>query len=133
MLVTLQGYLAQFEGLLHSARSFIERNQSDLAALTGIILLVVLASWINSIWKRMQFRRELRNSELIAYQLERIAGALERLARFQRSGLEINRGVSLAQDAAAPDVEEAPRRAGVGSMFGFSTGMTLPNPMYRPK
>lgn len=133
MLVTLQGYLAQIQGLLHSAKSFVEQNQFNFAVLAAVVLLVVLAGWINGIWKRLQFRRELRNTELVAYHLDRIAGALERLSRFQRTGLEVSRSVSPAQETAAANMEEAPRQAGVGSMFGFSSGMTLPNPMYRPR
>ncbi|HEV2298302.1 MAG TPA: hypothetical protein VGR72_07280 [Candidatus Acidoferrales bacterium] len=132
MLATLQGYFGQFESLLNGVKSYVEQNQSDLAVLAGVVLLVVCASWINGVWKRAQFRRELRNSELIAYQLERIAGALERLARFQHSGVELSRGAAPAQERAESEAE-LPRPAGVGSMFGFSRGMTLPNPMYRPK
>lgn len=133
MLVTLQGYLAQIQGLLHSAKSFVEQNQFNLAVLAAVILLVVLAGWINSIWKRLQFSRELRNTELVAYHLDRIAGALERLSRSQRTGLEVSRSVSPAQEPVAANMEESPRQAGVGSMFGFSSRMTLPNPMYRPR
>jgi hypothetical protein len=132
MLATLQGYFGQFESLLHSVKSFVGQNQSDLAVLAAVVLLVVCASWINGVWKRLQFRRELRNNELIAYQLDRIAGALERLARFQHSGVELSRGAAPAQERAESEVE-APRQAGVGSMFGFGKGATLPNPMYRPR
>lgn len=132
MLATLQGYFGQFESLLHSIKSYVEQNQSDLAVLATVVLFVVCASWINGVWKRVQFRRELRNNELIAYQLDRIAGALERLVRFQHSGVELSRGAAPAQERAESEAE-IPCPAGVGSMFGFGKGMTLPNPMYRPK
>ncbi|HKW89767.1 MAG TPA: hypothetical protein VJN21_13545 [Candidatus Acidoferrales bacterium] len=131
MFATLQGYLAQFEGWLHGIKSFVTQNETDLAVLAAVIVLVAFVSWVNSVWKRIQFGREVRNSQVIAYRLDRIASALERVSRMQRSSLEVNRAAVPAQSQAEP--EEAPRQAGVGSMFGFSSGMKLPNPMYRPR
>lgn len=139
MVSALGTYFAQLQSAVQNAKTFVQQNQADIVLLVAVIVLVAFAAWLNSFWKRLQVRRELRNSELIAYQLDRIAGALERLARTQRSGPEVSRATvappAQERTKTAEHVTEAaaPRTAGVGSMFGFSRGMNLPNPMYRPR
>lgn len=131
MLPRLETYFGSLQTVLQNVKEFVRQNQFELLLLAGVIALILFAGWLNGVWKRLQTRRELRNSEVIAYHLDRIANSLERLGRSQRTPIEVNRSV------AAPEMEraepEAPRQAGVGSMFGFSRGLTLPNPMYRPK
>ena len=135
---TIGSYIAQLQSAVQNAKSFVQQNQTDLILFVAVIVLVAFAAWLNSFWKRLQVRSELRNSELIAYQLDRIAGALERLAHTQRSGLEVTRATvpvatSERTERAEPEASAAPRTAGVGSMFGLNRGMNLPNPMYRPR
>lgn len=133
MLTMLEGYFAQLHSVVQGARDFVQQNEFNLVLVAGVVGLLIFVTWLNGVWKRIQTGRELRNSEVIAYQLERIAGALERLSRMQRSGIELSRSVAPASEPVESAAVEAPRTAGVGSMFGFSSGMTLPNPMYRPR
>jgi uncharacterized protein (DUF58 family) len=130
MLATLQGYFGQLEALLHSAKTYVEQNQFTLALVAAVFALLIFASWLNRVWKRFQAHRELRNTELIAYHLDRIAGSLERLARLQRSEREFHADMTSRSE---PTEREVERQPGVGSMFGFGRATSLANPLYRPK
>lgn len=130
MVSTLQGYVAHLQSLLHGAIAYVEQNQFTFSIVAALVVVLAFASWLNGVWKRVQARRELTNNEMIAYHLDRIASSLERLARLQHSGVELSHHVTAEPNGAET---EPPRQVGVGSMFGFSSGMTLANPMYRPR
>ncbi|HEV2490940.1 MAG TPA: hypothetical protein VGT03_14130 [Candidatus Acidoferrales bacterium] len=130
MLQTLEAYLAHLQALLHNSIAYVEQNQVVVALVASAIVLVIFASWLNGLWKRLQARRELRNNELVAYHLDRIASSLERLSRSPRSEMEFSSVVSSRTEAAEREVERQP---GVGSMFGFGRAANLVNPLYRPK
>jgi hypothetical protein len=130
MLQFLETHVFQFRGVLHNLKVLVMQNLDIALAAAAMICLILFLSWVGGLRKRALSRRESVHGELIAYQLDRMASALERIARLQRAEMEFR--PTQAGSKAETD-QEIVQQPGVGSIFGFGGRVSLANPLYRPK
>jgi hypothetical protein len=120
---------------LQALGAYLAQNQAIVVAAAAALLVIIFAIWVSGSRKRYVFLRQSAETETLAYQLGRIASALERLASSEDPDIALTAGRAPVAREAAPRtarVEAAPQ-AGVGSMFGFGSRVNIPNPLYRAK
>lgn len=120
---------------LEALEAYLVQYQTIAVVAAATLLVIIFAVWVSGSRKRYVFLRQSAETETLAYQLGRIASALERLASSEDSAMALTAGRALAAREAAPRsarAEIAPQ-AGVGSMFGFGRRVNIPNPLYRAK
>lgn len=122
---------------LQALEAYLAQYQAIVVAVAAALVVIVFAIWVGGSRKRYVFIRPSTETEMLAYQLGRIASALERLRSSEEPSVALTAGRALAarepaSRPAAARAEVAPQ-AGVGSMFGFGSRVNLPNPLYRAK
>lgn len=124
---------------LQALEAYLAQYQAIVVAVAAALVVIVFAIWVSGSRKRYVFIRPSAETEMLAYQLGRIASALERLRSSEEPAVALTAGRALAarEQASRPAPARAPAevapQAGVGSMFGFGSRVNLPNPLYRAK
>lgn len=126
----VETYVFHFRDVLHSMKILLVQNLDLAVAFAAAVFVILFFSWLSGLRKRALVRRESQHNEIVAYQLDRVASALERLARLQRAEIEFR---SSRDSSTGIPEEGSARQPGVGSMFGLGVRNPLPNPLYRPK
>ena len=123
--------------MLHQLQAlgvYLAQNQAIVVAAAAALLVIIFAIWVSGSRKRYVFLRQSAETETLAYQLGRIASALERLASSEDPAIALTAGrAPVARTAPRAARVEAAPQAGVGSMFGFGSRVNIPNPLYRAK
>ncbi|MGB7022900.1 MAG: hypothetical protein WBD73_03805 [Candidatus Acidiferrales bacterium] len=120
---------------LQALEAYLAQNQTIVVAAAAALLVIIFAIWVSGSRKRYVVLRQSAETETLAYQLGRIASALERLASSEDPAMALTAGRAIAPREAASRAAraEAAPQAGVGSMFGFGRRVNMPNPLYRAK
>lgn len=122
---------------LQALEAYLAQYQAIVVAVAAALVVIVFAIWVSGSRKRYVFIRPSTETEMLAYQLGRIASALERLRSSEEPAVALTAGRALAAreqaSRPAPARAEVAPQAGVGSMFGFGRRVNLPNPLYRAK
>lgn len=122
---------------LQALEAYLAQYQAIVVAVAAALVVIVFAIWVSGSRKRYVFIRQSAETEMLAYQLGRIASALERLRSSEEASVALAAGRAVAArepvSRPAPARAEVAPQAGVGSMFGFGSRVNLPNPLYRAK
>jgi hypothetical protein len=126
----LETYVFHLRAVLHGFEVLLIQNLDLAVAIAAAVFVTLFIGWLGGLRKRAFTRRESQHNEIMAYHLNRVASALERLARPQHAEMEFR---SLQDSSIGISEESSARQPGVGSVFGFGVRNPLPNPLCRPK
>jgi hypothetical protein len=126
----VEAYVFPLRAVLHGVKILLIQNLDLAVAIAAAAIALLFISWLGGLRKRALAHRESQHNEVVAYHLNRVATALERLSRPQRAEMEFRS----SRDSRTELTEEnSARQPGVGSVFGFGLREPLRNPLYRPK